>query len=50
MKNNVSLVKALLELGADPNLAGTDGLTPMKAARKKQNQDIIAVLQKAGAK
>lgn len=50
MMNNVSLVKALLELGADPNLAGTDGLTPMKAARKKHNGDIIAVLQKAGAK
>jgi len=47
---NVSLVKLLLQHGANPNLADDGGLTPMKAARSRDDQEIIAVLRKAGAK
>ena len=47
---NISLVKLLLAHGASPNLAGEGGLTPLMAAKSRNNQEIIATLHKAGAK
>ena len=41
-------VEILLENGADPNLAYGGSPTPLELARRKQRQDIIALLKKHG--
>lgn len=43
-------VKALIELKANVNSKTKDGDTPLKAARKGDQEDIIAILKAAGAK
>jgi ankyrin repeat protein len=43
-------VTALLELKADPNARTKDGDTPLKAARKGDQEEIIKLLGAAGAR
>jgi ankyrin repeat protein len=43
-------VKALIDNGADANLRNEKGVTPLEAARKKNDPKVIELLQKAGAK
>lgn len=47
-EQQVDAVKALLELGADPNISG-DGLTALHAAAERDYADIIDALLDAGA-
>jgi ankyrin repeat protein len=46
----IDAVKALIELKADVNAAMNDGTTPLKLARKGDQNDIVALLEAAGAK
>jgi Ankyrin repeat len=43
-------VQLLLDAGADPTIGEYQGLTPLGAARKTNNQDIIAMMEQAIAK
>jgi ankyrin repeat protein len=47
---HVDILKTLLTHGADVNLKGTEGETALSIARKRQKQDIAALLTAAGAK
>ena len=44
------MVRALIELKADVNVKTKGGNTPLKAAQKGDQEDIIAILKEAGAK
>lgn len=46
----VDAVKTLIELKANVNTKTKDGDTPLKAAQKGDQEDIIAILKQAGAK
>ncbi len=46
----VDVVKVLIELKADVNTKTKDGTTPLSAAQKGDQEDMIAVLKAAGAK
>lgn len=46
----VDAVKVLIELKADVNAKTKDGDTPLKAAKRGKQEQIIAILKKAGAK
>jgi uncharacterized protein len=46
----VALVKALLELGADPRLKMKDGGTALSHAQESKNEEVIALIQAALAK
>ncbi|HEU4964186.1 MAG TPA: ankyrin repeat domain-containing protein [Bacilli bacterium] len=46
---NTATVKLLLERGANPELAGVDGLTPLMLAKKKEHSDIEQLLLDTGA-
>jgi ankyrin repeat protein len=46
----VSNVRALLAAGADPQIANTAGQTPLAWARARKDDDVIALLQAAGAR
>ncbi|XP_008576332.1 PREDICTED: putative ankyrin repeat domain-containing protein 31 [Galeopterus variegatus] len=48
-KGNLSLVKALIESGADVNLKDNAGWTPLHEASNEGSNDIIVELLKAGA-
>ncbi|WP_214102895.1 ankyrin repeat domain-containing protein [Acrocarpospora catenulata] len=43
-------VACLLELGADPNLATDDGMTPLRRAREKGHEKMVEDLIRAGAR
>ena len=43
-------VRVLIEGGADVNLRSVKGISPLQAARKKNNPEVIKLLEKAGAK
>ena len=47
---HVKIVDLLLKAGADANLADNDGVTPLKHAHGRGYGEIVALLEKAGAK
>ena len=47
---HVDAVKALIELKADVNAKTKDGDTPLSAAKKGDQEELIAILKAAGAK
>ena len=48
--DNVDIVKAMLDKGANVNLKADDGSTALSWALKKGNTGTVALLKKAGAK
>ena len=48
--NNIRIVRALLDKGADVNVKGPDGSTVLSQALKKGNTATVALLKQAGAK
>lgn len=49
-KNHTQVVQLLVDAGANVNLADRNGVTPLQHARQRQFQDIIAILENAGAR
>jgi len=47
---HVQIVQLLVDAGCNVNIADKDGITPLTHARKKQFTQIVAILEKAGAK
>ncbi len=43
------VVQALLEAGADPSLAGAEGLTPLILAAAEARVEVVQILLRAGA-
>jgi len=50
MLGNEEVVRILLKHGANPNTKDNDGETPLSAAYRQENKQIIEMLIKAGAK
>ena len=48
--DNVEIIRALLEKGAEVNVKADDGSTALSWALKKGNTGTVALLKKAGAK
>lgn len=48
-RGNAAATRVLLELGANPSLINTYGETPLDIAKKKQQTEVIELLEKAGA-
>jgi len=49
-KNHTETLRALVEAGADVNIADGSGSTPLKLARSRSYREMVAILEKAGAK
>ena len=49
-KNHTETLRALVEAGADVNIADGSGSTPLKLARSRGYREMVAVLEGAGAK
>ena len=49
MKGDASMVQRLIGLGANVNVATNKGVTPLSVAQKNNRQDIVIMLQTAGA-
>ena len=49
-KNHTETLRALVEAGADVNIADGSGSTPLKLARGRGYREMVAILEKAGAK
>jgi hypothetical protein len=47
---SVNIVRQLLTHGADPNLTGMSGVTPLQLAQVGNRPDLMALLKQAGAK
>jgi len=47
-KNKLDVISALVKGGASVTTANREGLTPVKAAVRKREQDVINLLKKAG--
>jgi ankyrin repeat protein len=48
--NHTETLRALVDAGADVNIADGAGSTPLKLARSRFYRDMVAILEKAGAK
>jgi len=48
LHRQTAAVTALLSLGADPNAADVNGLTPLQAAREAGARDLVAALERYG--
>ncbi len=44
------MVRLLVEAGVDVNLADSNGVTPLAHARQRGFEEIIAILETAGAR
>ena len=49
-KNHTETLRALVEAGADVNLPDGSGATPLRLARSRGFREMVAILEKAGAK
>ncbi len=49
-KNHTETLRALVEAGADVNLPDGSGATPLRLARSRGYREMVAILEKAGAK
>jgi ankyrin repeat protein len=49
-KNHTDTLEALVKAGANLNLADRDGTTPLGLAKRRGYKEMIAILEKAGAK
>jgi len=49
-KNHTETLRALVEAGANVNIADGNGATPLTLARGRGYRDMVAILEKAGAK
>jgi uncharacterized protein len=49
-KNHTETLRALVEAGADINIPDGNGSTPLKLARDRSHREMVAILEKAGAK
>ncbi|MBI5322919.1 ankyrin repeat domain-containing protein [Bradyrhizobium sp.] len=49
-KNHTETLRALVEAGADVNIPDGSGSTPLALARNRDYREMIAILEKAGAK
>ena len=49
-KNHTETLRALVEAGADVNIPDGSGATPLKLAKGRGYREMVAILEKAGAK
>ena len=49
-KNHTETLRALVDAGADVNIPDGSGSTPLKLARNRLYREMVAILEKAGAK
>jgi hypothetical protein len=49
-RNHTETLRALVEAGANVNIADGNGATPLMLARSRGYRDMVAILEKAGAK
>ena len=49
-RNHTETLRALVEAGADVNIPDGSGSTPLKLARDRGYREMVAILEKAGAK
>jgi ankyrin repeat protein len=49
-RNHTATLRALIEAGANVNIADGSGSTPLALARNRGYRDMVAILEKAGAK
>ena len=49
-KNHTETLRALVEAGANVNIPDASGSTPLKLARSRGYRDMVAILERAGAK
>ena len=49
-KNHTETLRALVEAGADINIADGSGATPLRLARSRGYREMVTILEKAGAK
>jgi uncharacterized protein len=49
-RSHTEVVRLLIEAGADVNLADGEGVTPLEHARRRGYEEIVRILQSAGAR
>ena len=49
-RNHTETLRALVEAGANVNIADGSGSTPLSLARSRGFREMVAILEKAGAK
>jgi ankyrin repeat protein len=49
-KNHTDTMRALVDAGADVNIADGGGATPLRLAKSRGYREMVAILEKAGAK
>jgi uncharacterized protein len=49
-RNHTETLRALVEAGADVNIADGSGATPLRLARSRGYREMVAILEKAGAR
>jgi ankyrin repeat protein len=49
-KNHTETLRALVEAGADVNIPDGNGSTPLKLAQSRSYREMVAILERAGAK